>query len=155
MCRATLFVVVLFVGPLTAAPVPKSVKRVKDEVSIIGRWELVKYDRRQNSLDMAAEWLAGLGVSFRMDGERLVFVRHGTDGVDWEMRCTLDPTTTPKAIDVGADSTDLGVYELDGDTLRLRINNGIRPTAMSGDDGPAVLTYKRVKDEKKEERKDK
>jgi uncharacterized protein (TIGR03067 family) len=148
--RAALLAV-LCVVPLSAAPVPKSVKRVKDEVSIVGCWRLVKYDRGPDKPELSARLLAVLGVAFKMEGEVLLFGRQEADGYDMTWECRLDPTATPKAIDLtGGSGTDLGVYELDGDSLRLCINHGIRPAAVSSDEGPAVMVYQRVKDEKKD-----
>jgi uncharacterized protein (TIGR03067 family) len=46
----------------------------------------------------------------------------------------LDPTATPKRIDLIAPDrpTELGIYELEGDTLRLCLNTRRRPTRFPG-----------------------
>jgi len=63
----------------------------------------------------------------------------------------IDPTKTPKAIDItvvlgGTRKTELYVYELDGDTLRLhRSYKGDRPTDFVYREGEtALFTFKRV-----------
>ena len=66
---------------------------------------------------------------------------------------TLDLTMTPPG-GGGISETMLGLYQLDGDTLRLCIPNGsnkVRPEELkpNGKD-IAVVTFARVKEEKKD-----
>jgi uncharacterized protein (TIGR03067 family) len=62
----------------------------------------------------------------------------------------IDPQAKPKTIDLvwGPDDTTLGVYELDGDVLKVceARPGGKRPTAVSGKAGGGLVTaYKRAK----------
>ncbi|QDV37527.1 sigma-70 family RNA polymerase sigma factor [Tautonia plasticadhaerens] len=63
-------------------------------------------------------------------------------------RYTLDPDVTPKAIDLTEPGwgTFPGIYELDGDQLRISYGVGERPTEFTHDDqrGPFLKTLKRV-----------
>ena len=69
----------------------------------------------------------------------------------------LDPTAKPKAIDLvepnGSRNTP-GIYELDGDTLKICIaegQNAVRPTAFKPDGmRMPVVTFKRVTEAKKD-----
>ena len=64
---------------------------------------------------------------------------------------TLDPSTTPKSIDMTTGGrTKPGIYDLQGDTLRLCMseNTDERPTAFDSQPNSVndvVLTMKRVK----------
>jgi uncharacterized protein (TIGR03067 family) len=73
----------------------------------------------------------------------------------------LDTTATSKKLDLTYDGNKLlCLYELDGDALTLCYTpqpDASRPTGIKPDEsaGTVVVTFKRVKDEKKEEKKDK
>jgi uncharacterized protein (TIGR03067 family) len=73
-------------------------------------------------------------------------------GVSVEGKFIIDPDTVPKRIDFEK-SPRLGVYELDGDTLRLCIPythtaylQGIRPTSLDGKDADGLLIVLRRKE---------
>ena len=75
--------------------------------------------------------------------------------VEWKVK-SLDPTKTPKAIDIEVASGEhkgvvyLGIYELDGDTLRICFampDRPVRPTEFSAGKGSvrALSEFKREK----------
>jgi RNA polymerase sigma factor (sigma-70 family) len=75
-------------------------------------------------------------VTFVIDDNKLFIL--GKDGfIDQEMTLKLDPAPQPKNIDLvsNQDGTLLGVYSLDGDTLRICLQgDGKRPAALPADD---------------------
>jgi uncharacterized protein (TIGR03067 family) len=75
------------------------------------------------------------------------------DQIDYK----LDPTAKVKAIDLIENGRAMpGIYELDGDTLKLCIaegQGGVRPEEFKSDGKRlAVITLKRVKEEKGEKK---
>jgi uncharacterized protein (TIGR03067 family) len=71
-----------------------------------------------------------------------------------EMRLKLDPTSAPKTIDMILIKTDTvvlkGIYELDGDTLKvcMPVGDADRPKELKSEAGSksGIITYKRVKE---------
>lgn len=71
-----------------------------------------------------------------------------------EFRIKLDPTSKPKTIDIIGLKTDAvllaGLYELDGDTLKIcvPVGSGDRPKAFKSEAGSksGIIVYKRVKE---------
>lgn len=148
-----LFAVGLFATELSAAPVPKDDKKVKDEEAIVGTWEV-------ESFDAGGEKLPDTDVRLRF-GEKGKFDMLGEYPNRREGTFKLDPTAKLKTIDIKAgEAKILGLYELDGDTLKwcYAWQEGVaRPEEMkaNGKAGIVLVTLKRVKDEKKEDKKDK
>jgi uncharacterized protein (TIGR03067 family) len=156
----TLLTVGLFVGTLHAADDKKDDQKAKDKEAIVGEWKL-------ESLD------PGVGQPIRFDtlvNERQTFRKNGKvtrtrpDGTEQEDAFELDPDAKVKTIDITAGDVIIpGLYELDGDTLRLcfpslpsKGGKLTRPKAFKADgEGVVILTWKRVKDEKDEPKKDK
>ncbi len=67
----------------------------------------------------------------------------------------LDPTASPKTIDIiKKDMVELGIYELEGDTLRICLAKDLRrPTkfeSKSETGRNALVTFKRVSEKKQE-----
>jgi uncharacterized protein (TIGR03067 family) len=139
----------LFVS-LTVAEDKKEV--VKDEEAIIGTWKVEKFDTGTKD-GPPAEVVEKLRFIFKKDG-KMTTVQ--PDGSEKEMEYKLDPTAKPKALDSKkADSPVKGIYELDGDTLKICLNqgdDGTRPTEFKPDAKKFtfILTLKRVKEEKKD-----
>jgi uncharacterized protein (TIGR03067 family) len=119
-----------------------------------GTWAIVSAD----GLDVPQEALKRMKVVIR--GETLCF----TDGSEEREKSTfkLDPSQKPKAIDFTKDQKGpivRGIYELDGDTLKLVWRNeGPRPTEIltkrrpkkftgepSEDDNLRMMTLKKEK----------
>jgi uncharacterized protein (TIGR03067 family) len=112
---AALTLVVLLAGLLPGAPAPKE----KDDKELIqGVWKVVSADlggRRQPEAQYAS-W------RFVFTADKLVIKVE--DRVNAEYGLKLDPSQKPKTIDIrhqgGGDArTELGIYELDGDNLKI------------------------------------
>lgn len=143
-----LFAVALLVSPLVAAPVPKSVKRERDEDRIVGAWVLDTID---------TGW--GEGRSRSPAGPfRMVLARSGgMSQTQWRLGMVvgtyrLDSDRDAKTLDITIDGrTALGLYDLDGDTLRICWSqfDGCYPAEFKAErEVASVITLKRVKDEK-------
>jgi uncharacterized protein (TIGR03067 family) len=91
-----------------------------------------------------------------LDADGKWTMRRGDETVlEWKVK-TLDPTKTPKAIDIEVASGSykgvvyLGIYEFDGDTLRICFampDRPVRPTEFSAGKGSvrALSEFKREK----------
>ncbi|QEH35375.1 hypothetical protein OJF2_39270 [Aquisphaera giovannonii] len=94
-----------------------------------------------------------------LDADGKWAMRRGDETVlEWKVKA-LDPTRTPKAIDIEVASGSykgvvyLAIYELDGDTLRICFampDRPVRPTEFSAGKGSvrALSEFRREKDEK-------
>ena len=119
----TLFVVACG-SVLVAAPVPKALKRGSDAEGIVGAWE--ESPNAKSFWVFFADGMAGVG-----------------DPVNPQLKAlySIDPSQTPKHLDWSQDggkSWYLGVYELDGDTLKISFGgggNGIRPPTVDKGNG--------------------
>jgi uncharacterized protein (TIGR03067 family) len=143
----------LLAGTALAAPVPKEKEKVKDEDGVLGVWAVDTFDYGEIGGPPQAE-AAKMRMTFKKEGKLVLAL----GGEPQDASYKLDPTAKPKGIDLS--SPALGIYELDGDTLKLCLSQGpsqARPTEFKADGkrGVLVITLKRVKDEKKDEKKDK
>lgn len=152
----------LFAGSLFAADDKKDEKKVKDEEAIVGVWQVEKWDEG-GANERKEEEVRKARMEFNKDGKAsLTFSPDRTISFDY----ALDPSAKPKAIDwsKGKQDTIPGIYTLDGDTLTVCILHGSsdnlkrdRPTEFKVDAKKEirVITFKRVKVEKKDEKKGK
>lgn len=130
-----------------AAPIPKDKdKPVKDEDAIQGTWILEKFDGPNGPPPDIGQ----IRMIFK-DG-KLTMSANGQREEQGTYK--LNPTAKIKEIDLTSDREMMpGIYELDGDTLRLAVpeepKQG-RPTEMKSGKTVAVVTLKREKDNKKE-----
>jgi uncharacterized protein (TIGR03067 family) len=152
---------------LVAAPVPKDKEKQKDDDAIQSTWKPDKFDNGGGPGGPGPGELDAMRFVFEKDG--VLRVTGGPGGEAMTGTYKLDPTTKVKTIDMTVNppkgvngakpETILGVYELDGDTLKLCFGEGPkkgRPDELKPDGkGVAVITFSRVKEEKKEEKKDK
>lgn len=148
----TLLVAAAFAVGLTAAPTPKEKDKAKDEDAIQGTWKIESFDLGGAQGGPPPGEVEKIRMTFKKDG-KLAMSRG--QGDDREGEYKLDASAKPKAIDLIAEGrTSLGIYELDGDTLKLCIaegQNATRPEEMKPDGNrQAVVTLKRVKEEKKD-----
>ena len=136
-------------GLAIAAPIPKEKdKPKKDEDAIQGVWLLEKFEGGGAPPPDRGP------IRFTF-AEGKLEVNMGGRPADKQGEYTLDPTAKPKAIDlVNHEQKAPGIYELDGDTLRICLSEGAgaaRPTEFKGEGmRVALVTFKRVKEDKKE-----
>lgn len=148
----TLLVAGMFAGTVTAAPVPKGIKRTRP---LAGTWELVTVNRGWVDVDFNPQvWvIAGESLVTRPDGDR-----EGVRGATYDL--ILRPDVGTHAVDritrrpdVGPDVTDACAFEVDGDTLRfccpVHARAG-RPADCSPGEDRSLAVFKRVTDEKKD-----
>jgi uncharacterized protein (TIGR03067 family) len=138
---------------LVAAPIPKDKEKVKDEDAILGTWAIDKFDNGGGPGGPSAEDIAKIRFIFKKDGK--LTLTGGPNGEEKETEYKVDPAAKVKAIDLIMDGrTAQGIYELDGDTLKLCVTEGDkagRPEEFKPDGKlTAVVTFRRVKDEKKD-----
>jgi uncharacterized protein (TIGR03067 family) len=111
----TCVALLLCVGLATAADAPKADPPAGDQKKLEGMWTVVSAEMRGEK----KEDLVGTTVTFA--GDNITIRVKGKDA-DQEGKFKLDPSATPKRLDVtprGADKPMLGIYELDGGDLRL------------------------------------
>jgi len=158
-----LFTAALFACTLVAADDKKDEKKSKDDESIVGTWRAEKVETGDEQADKTFLSTLKLTVTFDKEGRVARLTTRADDtpllGKADDARPAgfkLDPSKTPKTIDVGSGTTgDLaGIYELDGDTLKLCLAKTVgtaRPTEFKGDkDKHTMMTLKREKGEKKD-----
>jgi len=104
--------ILLLAAPLAfAAPVPKELKR-GDETRILGTWDMVAYS-------MAGGPPTPQTVKWRLEPGGQAFI---LDPNEIAIRCKLHGGSSPKGFDRNwPNSSHLGLYELDGDTLKVVI----------------------------------
>lgn len=143
------FGVLIACAVAVAAPIPKKDDKPKsDSEAILGAWVLDKFEGQDQPPP-------GVVVKFN-------FTKDGKMGIELGDRMRekggykIDPNTKPKSIDIAdpQGETTLGIYELDGDTLKMCIVRGknmVRPTEFKVTGKKMMLFHlKRVKDEKKD-----
>jgi len=135
---------------VSAAPVPKA--KAKDEELIVGTWQVENFDFGPGAPVPPIDFKQ-INLAFKTDGKLAMTMG---DMPRKEGAYKLDPAAKVKAIDMTEANGRVspGIYELDGDTLKICIAEGadaVRPTEMKpGGMRGAVVTLKRVKEEKKE-----
>jgi uncharacterized protein (TIGR03067 family) len=145
------FAVILLLASVSyLAPLPDAAdgNAVDQELAKLkGTWKIVSYER--NGVQADADTLDAMStVTF--DGRTYTWSDGGKGTIE-----AIDPTKKPKSIDYkatdgdGNDRTDLGIYELDGDTFRdcFVVGGKDRPKEFTAKEGTGytLITYKRVK----------
>lgn len=140
--RPALLIAFALTVSAAAAPVPKAAKKADDLTLLEGRWEGVTCDTGSGPYACPDYWFEV------KDGKLSTGIKKDPGYVTRTLR--LDPNASPKQIDV--DDTrgafHLGIYELDGDTIRWCESGSTvnRPTEFKATKGFNLLVYKRVKD---------
>jgi uncharacterized protein (TIGR03067 family) len=135
---------------VTAAPIPKA--KVKDEESILGTWQVENLDFGPGTPVPPIDFKQ-MKFTFKAGGKLTMSMG---DMPPKEGSYKLDPAAKVKAIDMTEANGRAapGIYELDGDTLKICIAEGpdaVRPTELKPDGKRvAVVTLNRIKEEKKE-----
>lgn len=147
---------------LIAAPIPKDKEKAKDEDTILGTWKIEKFDAGGGPGGPPPGEVDKIRFVFEKDGKMKFVGGPGGDGAVTTYK--IDPTAKVKTLDLtitrpgDKPQTALGIYELDGDTLKWCMaegTNAARPEEMKASGkGVVVVTFTRVKDEKKEEKKE-
>lgn len=142
----------LFASTLCSAPVPKEKEKTRDEDAILGTWAIEKFDSGGAPNGPSPEEIANIKFIFKKDGK--LAMTGGPNGEERDAEYKLDPAAKLKTIDMTLDGrTALGLYELDGDILKLCVaegDNAARPEQFKADGKRiSVVTFKRLKDEKK------
>jgi uncharacterized protein (TIGR03067 family) len=142
------WVMILTAGFLTAADPPKSDAAPSDKDRLQGTWSAVSMEN--NGKPAPPEAIKGAKLVFTGDQYTL----KGEES--YQGTFTLDPTRKPKTIDTtfvevegGKKGTALGIYELEGDRLKICWRHGgkERPTefATKPNSGLRLMVLKRDK----------
>lgn len=129
----------------------KGDKKGKDDELILGTWKVDTFDTAGGGGPPAEEaekirFVFERGGQLRMAG--------GPTGREMTGTFRLDPAANPKAIDLtlsrpdGAEENVFGLYQLDGDTLRLCFGSGgdeQRPQEIAATRSTPLVTFRRVK----------
>jgi uncharacterized protein (TIGR03067 family) len=135
----------LFAGSLLAAD-----KKPLDDDAIIGKWNVVKIEYGKK-VEPTAEEVAKLEMAFTFSKDGKAVQSSAADAGKPAKKADfdLDPSRTPKTfVLTQTDATMFGIYELDGDTLKLCVASGkpTLPTELKAVEGAATLmTLKREK----------
>jgi uncharacterized protein (TIGR03067 family) len=139
--------VVLAAALLLGADVKDDIK--KDKQALQGDWTLVSMERGGKTLDLTAEENVPKKITIKDD----VILATLKDNTEHKANFKIDPSQKPKSIDVtpedNKDHTMLGVYSVDGDMLKICIDepNAGRPKELSTKEGSetVLVVFKRDK----------
>lgn len=140
MFRQAAYLLSLGVIVLIAAPVLAG-----DKEKFQGKWKAEKAVR--NGEEAPAEELAKMSIVFKDN----VAIPHEGENARDEAEFTLDEKKKPKTIDIrpkqGNEKLIEGIYELDGDTLKICFAKAGRPSKFESTAGSDVMfiVLKRVK----------
>ncbi len=121
----------------TAAPVPKELKNRPDAERYVGAWDTVVSESNGQPYNKAC-W------TFDAD---LKMVSNGGGGGTSHWVIKIDPTKSPKTIDIGSYP---GVYDFDGADIRIAYTlGGARPLEVKSGPGVYYSVLRRVAEAKK------
>ena len=114
----------------------------KDDEKLQGPWQAISGETANEKLPAAV--LQGIKMTFA--GAKVSLTRGAASG---DASVTLDPTKTPKEIDLVASdgSHSIGIYELDKDRLKIcmvEAKGESRPTEFGAKDKQVLITFQRV-----------
>jgi uncharacterized protein (TIGR03067 family) len=125
-------------------------KGKSDKQLLQGKWEAVAAEKGGEKIP--EEILKAIKLEVKGDKIFAEIV-----GENKEVPYKIDPTKKPKAIDLTIDGKDFkGIYQLDKDTLKVCTaldENAARPKEFKAEEQTLLVTFKRVKGEKKKEDK--
>jgi uncharacterized protein (TIGR03067 family) len=147
MKRYAILILILTVGLLPAADDPKQAAVQKELGRLHGQWELVSVEK--DGKTSPPDTFKGERVLFQGDQRT---VKKG-DNVLQRSTLTIDPTAQPKTFEfavtdgINKGMKKHGIYELDGDTLRICQVPGRqdRPKEFASKHGASLLVLKRIK----------
>lgn len=137
---------VVTAGLLIAGDTPKSSEAKKEVEKFQGKWVAIALE--QEGMEVPAAAVKKANMTLLIKSGKLTFTTpKGTQ----EGTVRVDPAKKPRTIDFSVTSADgkketiLGIYEWEGETLRIAADKEKRPTEFkSKKDGPLVMTLKRV-----------
>lgn len=119
MMLRSILLLLLLASPLaSAAPVPKELKRT-DEHAILGTWEVVRYScyGQDQVLTQRVQW------QLDADGKGALINANGLQEREYKL-LPAESAKSPKGFDYSWDYFKMkGLYRLDGDTLKIALNN--------------------------------
>ena len=133
--RAVVFTLLAF-SFAVAAPVPRAKKRPDAEV-FVGSWDLVVTEYEGRPIDKGT-WIFDEKLELKS-----VSPNEGGRFTTWDIK--LDPEKSPKEIDVGGFK---GIYEFDGEDIRVAFASGDRPTTFAAKEGVYYYLLRRVESKK-------
>ena len=132
--RAIIVVFCLTVASAPAAPVPKGfAKKRADAEVFVGAWDTVVAESAGQPTGKA---------TWTFDANRKMV--SAPSNSEWAI--TLDPTKSPKEIDIGHYK---GIYQFDGGDIKIAFASGQRPTDFDAKPGVFYNLLRRVPDGKK------
>ncbi len=137
--RSACGILLLLALPLSAAPIPKEL-RAGDEMRLVGVWHL------KSAKFGDGDYTTAVGTKWTLGGDGKALRDRPNEGLG-KAEFKIDPKATVKAFDWITDegNTFLGVYELDGDTFRVTLATGARPTACKPGEGAYHFEFRRAK----------
>src|SRR4051812_24815847 len=136
---------VLLAAILTASVVQAEGKKpaAKDEDRILGTWEMVSGEK--GGEPAPDKLVKTLRLTFKTEGKLHVQAKDEDKDGTWK----IDATKKPRQIEIMAEDKTLeGIYELDGDNLKLCVSEGgSRPSEFKSPEGSKtmLLVLKRQK----------
>jgi uncharacterized protein (TIGR03067 family) len=139
--------------PLNRKTAEKALTAIKNRIEDIGEASTEKKKTIKKDLErLQGEWILN-----SVNGDEGVFSGSvfvvTDDKFEWESgfgrhrgTFTIDPTKNPKAIDIYFDVVSLGIYEIEGKTLKIYASREKRPEKFptpEGKDGEAIVEFKR------------
>jgi len=136
---------------VSAAPAPWMKRSKPVSETLEGEWVLVQSEANAE----------GITMTMLIKGDRMTLrMKSGTESFESEMRYTLDPTKSPKQIDLHLleersngmvqrrkEERAYGIYQLEGDRLTLNVKEKIdkRPTSFNEKSSGDQITLRRTK----------
>jgi uncharacterized protein (TIGR03067 family) len=119
-----------------------------DKEKLQGTWHAVSGEAEGK--DVSEEFVKKLSIVFTGDKITVSGLVRGEKDTGVEGTFKLDPAAKPKTIDINLTNKEdaLGIYELDGDTLKLCVveaANNERPTEFAGKNKQVLMVLKRQK----------
>ena len=132
LCVAVLLVFAASLASLAGDDKDKDKKQIKDAERLLGVWIMVKGEVGDRSIVDASEPLD----EWTFDKDSIIAKHRGKTYAKNRLNYEIDPKATPRNIDLEFDGKKifLGIYEFDGDRLRICYNMKKRPRQFASDE---------------------